>query len=158
MTQEHEHDHHQDAHQSVSASFLEHMKNPKHVGKISKPSGKAQMLGSCGDSIGMEISVVDEKLAEVRVQPRGCAYTLVCADVVADLAQGRTLDQAMTIEPEDVIYELGSLPEDHYHCARLAVNTLGEALSNHLEQRTQKKGCLRRFHAYLRSRLPGLRL
>jgi nitrogen fixation NifU-like protein len=31
--------------------------------------------------------------------------------------------------------ELGGLPEDHKHCARLAVNTLGEAIADHYRRK-----------------------
>jgi nitrogen fixation NifU-like protein len=38
---------------------------------------------------------------------------------------------ALRLQPENVSDELGGLPEDHLHCARLAVNTLGEAIEAH---------------------------
>ena len=44
------------------------------------------------------------------------------------LVKGRTLEKALTLTPEAVAEELGGLPEDHTHCAALAVNTLGEAI------------------------------
>jgi nitrogen fixation NifU-like protein len=46
------------------------------------------------------------------------------------LAVGKTLDEALQLQPEDVERELGGLPVDHRHCARLAVNTLGEAIAD----------------------------
>jgi nitrogen fixation protein NifU and related proteins len=62
--------------------------------------------------------------------PRGCDYTVACASAVTDLAKGKTVDEALLLQPEDVERELGGLPEDHHHCARLAVNTLGEAIAD----------------------------
>jgi len=47
------------------------------------------------------------------------------------LAQGRSLEEALQLEPEDVAKAFGGLPEDHRHCARLAVNTLGEAIADY---------------------------
>jgi nitrogen fixation NifU-like protein len=41
------------------------------------------------------------------------------------------LDHALELEPHDVAGALGGLPEDHLHCARLAVNTLGEAIADY---------------------------
>ena len=63
--------------------------------------------------------------------PQGCVYTLVCASAMSELAKGRDLDQALELEPHDVADALGGLPEDHLHCARLAVNTLGEAIADY---------------------------
>ncbi|MEZ4578745.1 MAG: hypothetical protein R2875_12285 [Desulfobacterales bacterium] len=37
-------------------------------------------------------------------------------------------EAALTVMPEDVANELAGLPEDHMHCAALAVNTLGRPL------------------------------
>lgn len=47
------------------------------------------------------------------------------------LATGRSLEEALQLQPEDVVNELEGLPEDHWHCARLAVNTLGNAIAEY---------------------------
>jgi hypothetical protein len=39
--------------------------------------------------------------------------------------------QALELEPHEVAAALGGLPEDHLHCARLAINTLGEAIADY---------------------------
>lgn len=119
-------------HEGVGESFIEHMRFPRNIGELPSPSGSARLKGSCGDAIGMHIRVQDGRLAEVRVQTSGCVYTLVSASAVSSLALGLDLDSALDISPEDVAAELGGLPEDHLHCARLAVNTLGEAIADHL--------------------------
>lgn len=73
--------------------------------------------------------LADDIIAAIGHIPQGCMYTIACASAVCGLALGKTLDEALLIQPEDVERELGGLPEDHRHCARLAVNTLGEALA-----------------------------
>ena len=50
---------------------------------------------------------------------------------MSELAKGRDLDQALELGPEEVVAALGGLPKDHMHCARLAVNTLGEAIADY---------------------------
>ena len=69
-------------------------------------------------------------IIDIGQQPQGCAFTIACASAVSILVVGKTADDALRITPEDVEKELGGLPEDHLHCARLAVNTLGEALES----------------------------
>lgn len=101
------------------------------MGELPEPDGRSELTGQCGDSIGVHILVREGVLEQVAVQPRGCAYTLACASAVSVLARGRTLDEALELAPEDVMAELGGLPEDHAHCARLAVNTLGEAIAEY---------------------------
>ena len=115
----------------ISPRFTRHLDRPCNVGRLERPHGQAELTGTCGDSLGVQIAVRDGALEQVAVQPRGCAYTLACASAVSVLAQGRTLDAALELSPEDVAAELGGLPEDHAHCARLAVNTLGEAIAEY---------------------------
>jgi hypothetical protein len=47
---------------------------------------------------------------------------------------GKSLEEALCVSPEAVAAELGGLPEDHMHCASLAVNTLGEAIDDYYRQ------------------------
>jgi nitrogen fixation NifU-like protein len=117
--------------------FIRHVNVPSNQGTIDRPSGHALGVGQCGDSIEVTLRVADERITDIRYQPRGCAFTIACASAMSELARNRTLDQALEITPQDVETELGGLPEDHLHCARLAVNTLGEAIAD----------CYRRQHA-----------
>ena len=121
-------------HGKVSERFIMYMSAPGFVGLMDKPSGQAQATGVCGDSIGVHIAVVNSRLAEVRVQPRGCVYTQVCASAMSHLARGKSIEGALELEAEDVAAELGGLPQDHYHCARLAVNALGEAIADYYQK------------------------
>ena len=110
--------------------FIRHVNVPSNLGVIEVPSGRALGVGQCGDSIEVTLRVADERIAEIRFQPCGCGYTVACASAMSELALNRTLEQALEISPQDVEAELGGLPEDHLHCARLAVNTLGEAIAD----------------------------
>jgi nitrogen fixation protein NifU and related proteins len=110
--------------------FHEHSHFPKHMGPIAGAQGRAVGVGSCGDSIEIALRLEGETIVEIGHIPRGCAYTVACASAVSSLASGRSLDAALLVQPEDVERELGGLPEDHRHCARLAVNTLGEAIAD----------------------------
>jgi nitrogen fixation NifU-like protein len=76
------------------------------------------------------LRVEGEYIRDIRYLPRGCAFTIACSSAMSELAKNRTLEQALEISPQDVEFELGKLPEDHLHCARLAVNTLGEAIAD----------------------------
>lgn len=115
----------------VGEQFLCLARYPKNIGLIDNPSGKGVAVGQCGDSIEVSLRIETGAIADIRVLPRGCIYTLVCASAMIELAKGRNLDQALELEPHDVVTALGGLPEDHLHCARLAVNTLGEAIADY---------------------------
>lgn len=110
--------------------FIRHVNVPSNLGTIEAPSGRALGVGQCGDSIEVTLTVIGGRIADIRCKPRGCAFTIACASAVSELACHRTLEQVLEITPQDVEVELGGLPEDHLHCARLAVNTLGEAVAD----------------------------
>ena len=115
----------------VGEQFFRLARFPKNIGMLDNPNGQGAAVGQCGDSIEVSLRIEREAIAEIKVQPHGCVYTLVCASAMSELAKGRHLDHALNLEPQDVASALGGLPEDHLHCARLAVNTLGEAIADY---------------------------
>jgi nitrogen fixation protein NifU and related proteins len=114
----------------VGEPFLWHAREPKNLGCIDNASGKGSAIGQCGDSIDVSLRIDGGTITDIKVVPHGCIYTLVCASAMSELAKGRDLDQALELDPEEVVAALGGLPPDHMHCARLAVNTLGEAIAD----------------------------
>ena len=121
----------------VGEEFLRLARYPKNIGVIDNPSGQGAATGQCGDSIEVSLRIDTGAITEIKVFPRGCVYTLVCASAMSELAKGRNLEQALELEPQDVVAALGGLPEDHLHCARLAVNTLGEAIADYYGKAAQ---------------------
>jgi len=122
---------------NLNSHFARHANLPSNIGTIANPSGRALGVGQCGDSIEVALRTEGERIAEIRCLPCGCAFTIACASAMSELARNRTLEQALDISPEDIEAELGKLPEDHLHCARLAINMLGEAVAEvYRRQRT----------------------
>jgi len=111
--------------------FWKHAREPRNIGVCATPSACASGVGSCGDKIRVDLRIVADVLQEVKCIPQGCVYTLACASAMSVLASGRSLEDALQLQPEDVVNELGRLPEDHWHCAKLAVNTLGDAIAEY---------------------------
>lgn len=118
----------------VGEQFLRFAKEPRNIGSLDNPSGKGAAIGQCGDSMDVYLRIDDGAIADIKVAPRGCVYTVVCASAMSELAKGRDLDRALELEPEEVVAALGGLPDDHIHCARLAVNTLGEAIADYFKR------------------------
>jgi nitrogen fixation NifU-like protein len=118
----------------VGEEFLCLARFPKNIGFLDNPSSKGAAVGKCGDSIEVSLRIDMGAIADIKVLPRGCVYTLVCASAMSELAKGRDLDHALELEPHDVAEALGGLPADHLHCARLAVNSLGEAIADYYQR------------------------
>jgi len=83
------------------------------------------------------LAVRDGRIERVSYQTDGCMNTNACANTVAELAEGRTVDGAWEITPDDVVAYLETLPPGNIHCAELAVGALYLALVNYKELKRQ---------------------
>jgi nitrogen fixation NifU-like protein len=116
---------------SLNTRFFRHAQLPQNLGRLNAADGSAKGVGTCGDSIEVFFCVQDQTISIIKHCPVGCVYTIACASAMSTLVQGRSMEDALNLTPEDVAEELGGLPEDHLHCASLAVNTLGEAIEEY---------------------------
>ena len=141
----------------LSPEFLSHANFPKNLGRLADPSAMATGVGVCGDSVEVSLLVENDRLTRIMYQPHGCVHTLVCASAMSELAMGRTLDRALELSPEEIETSLGGLPDNHKHCARLAVHALGEAISDYYQraraarsaEKTAEAGKEGKDHAHL---------
>ena len=117
-------------HTLLSDRFIRHANLPMHMGELPGANGKAKGVGTCGDVIEVYLSIHDQQITDIKYTPHGCIYTIACGSAMAHLVYGETLEAALKITPDAVAQELDGLPEDHMHCASLAVNTLGEAIDD----------------------------
>ena len=117
--------------QHVSDRFLAHVEHPCNMGELNQANGKARGVGTCGDAIEVFIQVHDNTIQDISHLPHGCLYTIACASAMTSLAKGLPLEEVLKLMPQDVATELGGLPDDHQHCAALAINTLGEAIDDY---------------------------
>jgi nitrogen fixation protein NifU and related proteins len=93
-------------------------------------AGYGKKTGKCGDTIEFFVSVEDGILKTVSYKIEGCAYTRSCAGTTALLAEGKSVEQAWEITPDNIFDYLKTLPPDHFHCAELAVGALYQAMSD----------------------------
>jgi nitrogen fixation protein NifU and related proteins len=133
---DHHHDHDDEDHlhgHNLDPKFFAHAQMPRNMGQVPRPDGRAVGIGSCGDQMEVTLEVADNTIRRIRHLPRGCVYTVACGSAMSSLAAGRRLEEALALTPDQVAGELGGLPDDHRHCAALAVNTLGEAIDDYYQ-------------------------
>lgn len=116
--------------QSHSMKFLECAFRTDRQERLEHPDGHGKKAGDCGDTVEFFLMVLDNRIKTISYDINGCVNTNAAANAVIDLVQDKNLDQAWEISPEDVADYLQSLPEDHFHCAELAVGALYLALAN----------------------------
>lgn len=125
-----------DFYQDHSRNFLEMAFRTDRHQRLEHADGFGERTGVCGDTVAMYIRMNRDRIGSVAFVIQGCIHTNACANTVAELAEDKTVAEAWNVEVEDVIAFLETLPEDHHHCAELAVGAFYLALSD--LRRTQR--------------------
>jgi len=113
---------------------MEHFTKPKFFGKIENPD----VIGTagnprCGDllTLYLKIDKKTNKIKDIKFETLGCAAAIAASDMICQLSMGKTLDQAVKINFQDVSNELGVLPPLKIHCAQLVTEALRDAVNNY---------------------------
>jgi len=109
---------------------LREARNPKNMGRIEDPDLHGMVHGWCGDTMEIFLRVEDETIEEATFVTDGCGATLACGSMLTQMVTGMRLEKAEWVLPKDLINALQGLPEEHEHCAGLAISTLQNALFN----------------------------
>lgn len=115
--------------QDHSRNFLEMAFRTDRHERLERPDGYGKNTGTCGDMVEMFLTLLGMRINSVSFITNGCMNTNACANTVAQLVEGKRLEEAWEITPEDVIDYLETLPEENAHCAELAVGALYLALA-----------------------------
>ena len=78
------------------------------------------------------LAIKDRRIRQARFDTLGCGFTLACGSVAMEMAEGKTVSDAMRIDASKITLALGGLPVTHEHCAELAVETLRKAIQDYL--------------------------
>ena len=116
--------------QDHSLHYLEMAYRSDRRERIEHPDGYGKRTGECGDTVEMFLSVQQGHIQSVSFETNGCMNTNACANTVAELVEGRKVEDAWEITSDDVIAYLETLPPENTHCAELAVGALYLALTN----------------------------
>lgn len=127
--------------QDHSSHYLEMALRTDRQETISQPDGYGKKVGDCHDTVEIFLTVRQDRIESISFRTDGCINTNACANTVAELASGQTLEEAWEISPEAVAAYLETLPKDHFHCAELAVGALYLALADcrHLQKKPWQK-------------------
>lgn len=125
-----------------SKKVIEHFLHPKHWGKIKNPDSIGDTLNlRCGDIMKIYLRVGERKgreyIKDIKFETLGCGAAIATSDMICDLAKGKELKKAKKIGFKDIADELGSLPVQKIHCARLAETALKMAIKEY--ERKKKK-------------------
>ena len=120
-----------------SDKVLEHFRNPRNVGQLENPDGKAtEGSPACGDMVAVSINVNQETqvIEDIKFESYGCASNIATGSIITELAKGKTLEDAKKIDWRTASEALGGLPKIKSHCSVLAVEGLRSAITNYEEK------------------------
>lgn len=116
--------------QTHSMKFLESAFRSDRHEKLTHADGRGKKISDCGDSIEFFLMIEGNRIQSISYAHTGCLNTNACANAVIDLLDGKSLQEAWELDPQDVAEYLESLPENHFHCAELATGALYLALAD----------------------------
>ncbi|MBR9981349.1 MAG: iron-sulfur cluster assembly scaffold protein [Desulfatitalea sp.] len=122
--------------QSHSMKFLEMAFRTDRQERLRQADGYGKKSGDCGDTVEFFLQLRDGRITHLAYMLDGCIHTNACANTLITLAEGKQLEHAWEIKPEDVAAYLETLPDDHFHCAELAIGAFYLALAD--TRRTQQ--------------------
>jgi nitrogen fixation NifU-like protein len=71
----------------------------------------------CGDTIEIFICIEDDRIQGISYDIKGCLYSHACANALIELAGGVSIRAAGTIQADQILGYLKTLPAHEAHCA-----------------------------------------
>ncbi len=113
-----------------SPELLDHFQNPRNAGEISGADAAAEIENpACGDILRLTLKLAAGRIVAARFKAKGCVAAIACGSALTELLAGKTLDEARTLQREDLNTAVGGLPQASTHAAQLALDALAAALT-----------------------------
>ncbi len=120
-----------------SDKVKDHFTNPRNVLENLKKydyDGKG-ITGNikCGDEMLVVIKVDKSKdiITDCKWKTFGCASAIASTSVLSEMVKGMKLEEAYKLRPQDILQELGGLPDRKIHCSVLGDKALRAAINDY---------------------------
>ena len=121
-----------------SEQVLAHYANPRNVGSVADPSGKAIVKSSLdSDTVLITLRIENNIVREVKFKCMGCAVAIACSSMATEMVLGKPVDEAGQITEQQVADALGGIPEYKMRCSNLAPEAIRKAIE---DWRTRHQG------------------
>jgi nitrogen fixation NifU-like protein len=112
-----------------SEQVREHYANPRNVGSVDEPSGKAIVRSPVdSDTVLITLRIEDGVIQDVKFKCMGCAVAIACSSMATEMVLGRPVEEAYQIKEQDVADALGGIPEYKMRCSNLAPEAIRKAI------------------------------
>ncbi len=124
-----------------SEQIREHFANPRNVGSIENPSGRAIVRSPVdSDTVLITLRIENNIIQDVRFKCMGCAVAIACSSIATEMIRGKHVEEAYEITKQSVAESLGGIPEYKMLCSNLAPEAIRMAIDDwRSRQRTDKE-------------------
>ncbi|HUS79714.1 MAG TPA: iron-sulfur cluster assembly scaffold protein [Armatimonadota bacterium] len=125
-----------------SEKVMEHFANPRNAGVLDDPDAVGEVGNPrCGDIMKITLQIDDdsETIEDIRFQTFGCGAAIAVSSIFTEMVKGKTLREALQIGNDDVVKELGGLPNVKVHCSVLAEEGMAVAIKSYYDAHPDKQ-------------------
>ena len=113
--------------------IAEAMRNPQNLGELPDADAVGTVGNSdCGEMLRLWVKFKEKDGKKVidraTFQSFGCETAIAVASLATELIRGKTAEEALALQTEELAGELGPLPPMKIHCAQLVEGALRSAL------------------------------
>ena len=105
--------------------------NPKNWGKPSNFTISHSYLSPRKKTMEFYLTIKNGIIEKANFFTDGCGATVATGSQTTLLIEGKNIEYAEKLKPEDINDALHGLPEDHKHCAELSVRTLQRSIEKY---------------------------
>ena len=110
--------------------ILDHYENPRHKGALENADAVVEGGNpGCGDIVKVYLKVSADDHVTATFEGEGCTISQASASFLMDEVNGKTLDEALAIDHEALMDNLGKeIVQQRTRCATLSLDTLRAAI------------------------------
>jgi len=109
----------------------DHYENPRNVGSLPAPSGKALVRSPVdSDTVLITLQIEQDIIKDVKFKCMGCAVAIACSSVATEMVRGKPVADAYRISKAVVAEALGGIPEYKMLCSNLAPEAIRSAIDD----------------------------
>jgi nitrogen fixation protein NifU and related proteins len=117
--------------------LVDHFEHPRHKGRLA--DADVQLGGGnpgCGDLITVYLKIDDDRITALSFEGEGCTISQAGGSIVAELAEGMTLDEVKALGLDTMKEEMGEdVVRSRVLCATLALGTVQAAIDQYRKER-----------------------
>jgi nitrogen fixation NifU-like protein len=108
-----------------SEAFLDHFKNPRHVGQLPPPAVTVEISNpACGDILRLSARFEGGRVAEVGYKVRGCTASIASGSALTEWMLGKSPAELAALNAATIESAVGGLIPESKHAAVLCIDAV----------------------------------